>query len=68
MFLRLFSFAPRTSIQPVGFLRSLGTSILSSPLRYLPVIERGDLIKSSTVPSPTSSPPFTPAPGPMSTI
>ena len=43
-----------------------GTGTLSSPERYLPVHERGAAMRSSTVPSATTWPPWMPAPGPMS--
>ena len=52
---------------PLPFLRVLGTSILSSPLKYLPVKLFLFFITSSGVPKATTLPPFSPAPGPMST-
>ena len=50
IFFRLCSFAPTTFSQPVGFLRSDGTGIFSSPLKYFPVMEFGFFIRSSAVP------------------
>ena len=67
IFFRLCSFAPTTFSHPVGFLRSDGTGIFSSPLKYFPVMEFGFFIRSSAVPIATSSPPCSPAPGPIST-
>ena len=68
IFLRLFSLAPLTLIQPAGFLRSAGTGILILPDRYAPVSESLHAIMSAAVPVATTSPPFLPAPGPISTI
>ena len=68
IFLRLFSLAPLTVIQPVGFLRFAGTGILILPLRYAPVSESLHAIISAAVPVATTSPPLRPAPGPISTI
>lgn len=39
-----------------------------APERYWPVRDRGSAMISSTVPAATTSPPWTPAPGPMSTM
>ena len=68
IFLRLFSLAPRTFNQPVGLRLVAGTGILIFPLRYAPVIDSGHAIISLAVPTATTSPPFLPAPGPISTI
>ena len=66
---RLFCVAPLISMKwPLPSRRCSGTSIFFRPERYFPVILRGALQISSTVPSATSSPPCMPAPGPMSTI
>ena len=67
IFLRLFSAAPLIFRKPVGFLLSSGTGIRIRPLKYAPVTERSFFISSSAVPIPTSSPPCSPAPGPIST-
>ncbi len=69
MFLRLLARAPLTvSRRPrVGLRRSLGAAICLKPVRYCPVRLFGLAITSSGVPSATTSPPCTPAPGPMST-
>ena len=68
MFFRLFSAAPRTVIQPVGFLRSDGTGILSLPLKYAPVTDSWLSIISWAVPMAITCPPCSPAPGPISTM
>ncbi len=44
-----------------------GTGTVRSPVRYWPVSESGFAMMSAGVPSATISPPWTPAPGPMST-
>ena len=44
-----------------------GSAPISSPDRYLPVSEFGSAISSSACPAATISPPWMPAPGPMST-
>ena len=44
-----------------------GTEIYTFPLKYWPVIEFSLAITSSGVPTATTSPPCTPALGPMST-
>ena len=65
---RLWPQAPESVSQPrSGLRRSFGTGIFSSPLRYLPVRERSLAMTSSGVPAARTSPPFSPAPGPMST-
>ena len=46
--------------------RFFGTSILRLPLMYCPVNDSGTAIIASSGPSATTSPPCTPAPGPMS--
>ena len=66
MFFRLFSRAPRTVIHPEGIRLSDGMGICSSPERYLPVTDRSHSWISSAVPTATTSPPFSPAPGPIS--
>ena len=68
IFLRLFSLAPNTLIEPVGCLLVSGTSILSLLLRYAPVMDSLTFIMSFAVPSATTCPPCSPAPGPISTI
>ena len=68
MFLRLCSRAPRTSSSPVGLRRCAGTAIFRAPERNCPVREFGLRMISSAVPQATTSPPCTPAPGPMSTM
>ena len=68
IFFRLFCFAPRTVSHPVGFFLTSGTGILTLPLRYAPVMDFSFCINSSAVPIPTSSPPCSPAPGPISTM
>src|SRR5215217_5800632 len=68
MFLRLCSRAPRTTSQPsFGSRRMAGTGIDRAPERYCPVIDRFSLTRSLTDPLTTTSPPCSPAPGPMST-
>ena len=66
---RLFCLTPfRTSIRSGDTVRRIsGTSILYSPERYFPVTDLGSAMMSSTLPAATTSPPCTPAPGPMST-
>ena len=53
---------------PVGLRLTSGTGIFHSPLKYLPVTDSGTFIISSAVPHATTSPPWEPAPGPISTI
>ena len=66
---KLFSFAPRTvRMLPLPLRRSVGTAIFIFPLRYCPVSDRGVAMISSGVPAATTSPPWTPAPGPTSMI
>ena len=66
---RLFSEAPITStFFPVPLRLVSGTLMTFLPDRYCPVMEFSDFMISSGVPSATSSPPWMPAPGPMSTI
>ena len=67
IFFKLFSLAPfisRYFLLP--FLLTEGTSILSVPFRYLPVILFSLFITSSGVPAATTFPPSSPAPGPIS--
>ena len=69
MFLRLFSLAPRiTRLLPFPARRDAGTGICFFPLRYCPVADSGHAQISSMLPAATTLPPFTPAPGPISTI
>ena len=68
IFFRLFSAAPTTFSQPVGFLRTEGTGIFFAPLKYCPVTESGHAIISCAFPTATTFPPCSPAPGPMSTM
>ena len=68
IFFKLFSSAPLTVKNPVGCFLSFGTGIFNSPLKYFPVIDSGHCIISSAVPIATSSPPCSPAPGPISTM
>ena len=69
MFFKLF---PDASIisrnNPLPFFLILGISTFFSPDKYLPVIDFGDLLMSLALPSATTKPPLTPAPGPISTI
>ena len=68
IFFKLFSSAPvisRYFLFP--FLLFSGTSIFSFPVKYLPVILFSFFITSSGVPAATTSPPCTPAFGPIST-
>ena len=67
MFLRLLPRALMTlSARRVLRGRRSGIGTDSSPERYLPVHDFGASIRSSTWPSATISPPWMPAPGPMS--
>ena len=68
-FLRLLPRAPFSlSISlRLGTWRFAGTSIRFLPDRYCPVSERGAFRMSASLPCATTSPPCTPAPGPMST-
>ena len=67
-FWRLFARAPTTEIVfPLPARRVSGTGIESSPERYFPVSDRGKRTSSAAFPSPTTSPPWIPAPGPRST-
>ena len=68
IFFRLFSLAPYTFSQSVGFLRTSGTGIFKRPLRYAPVTDFSFFISSSAVPTATTSPPCSPAAGPISTM
>ena len=68
IFFRLFSAAPRTVSHPVGLRRSDGTGIFNLPLKYAPVMDSSHCIISSAVPTATTCPPCSPAPGPISTI
>ena len=68
-FFRLFSCAPLISRnKPLPLRRLAGTSIFLRPLRYWPVIEFSHCMTSCGVPLAITSPPCTPAPGPISTI
>ena len=69
IFFKLLPVAPRiSSRRPSGSRRCLGTGIYFLPLRYWPVIEAGTPAISAAVPWATTSPPCSPAPGPMSRI
>ena len=69
MWSKLFSAAPRTVRQwPLPGRRRGGTGMVLAPERYWPVRDFGSAMISSTVPAATTSPPWTPAPGPMSTM
>ena len=68
MFFRLFSCAPMTFSQPDGFFRSSGTGIFIFPLKYAPVTEFLFFMISCAFPTATTSPPCSPAPGPISTM
>ena len=57
-----------TKKSPVGAFRSEGTGILIRPLKYAPVMESGLSIISCAVPVAITSPPCSPALGPISTI
>ena len=66
---RLFSAAPRiTRLWPLPARRWAGTGMLLAPERYWPVMDSGTAMISSAVPAATTSPPWTPALGPMSMI
>ena len=67
-FLRLFSQHPVIVIQLFFpyLLLAFGTSIFMAPERNIPVIPLFDFITSSGVPAEMTSPPYLPAPGPMS--
>ena len=69
MSFRLFSRAPtmRTHL-PLPVRRSPGMATVRWPLRNCPVNDSGRAMMSSIVPSATTRPPCSPAPGPMSTI
>ena len=68
-FLRLFSSAPFIYRKfPLPSRLFSGTGIIILPLRYWPVMLFLFFIISLAVPSATISPPWTPAPGPISTI
>ena len=65
--LRLFAVQPKILKAPRrGFLRFPGSSIMRLPVRYAPVSESGFAMISAGVPAATTSPPSSPAPGPMS--
>ena len=67
-FFRLWARAPTTRTAPLPFaLRFFGTGSCFVPASHGPVIEAGFAISSAGVPSATIFPPWTPAPGPMST-
>ena len=68
-FFKLFCFAPLISMKPFSILRLFeGVSIFNFPLKYCPVMLLGSSIKFCTLPVATTSPPWTPAYGPMSTM
>ncbi len=67
IFFRLNCFAPLIMIKVLLCFRTLGISILSFRDRYFPVSESGLYMTSSGDPTATTSPPWTPAPGPIST-
>ena len=65
---RLFSRAPLSSSRsPSAGRRTCGTRISFPPERYCPVRERSSARRPSRSPEWTTSPPCSPAPGPMST-
>ena len=67
--LRLCRDAPSIRIsRPEGTRRDPGTGIFDFPLRYAPVSECASFRISPSVPAATTSPPCSPARGPMSTI
>src|SRR6186713_3124837 len=66
MFLRLLPRALMTFNARRERARRSGIGTLNSPERYLPVQDFGASIRSSTWPSATISPPWMPAPGPIS--
>ena len=65
---RLCSAAPRIVKWPLSSSRRGGIAILRVPERNWPVTEPLTRITSFAVPSATTSPPCSPAPGPMSTM
>ncbi|MNJ23484.1 hypothetical protein D3C77_178720 [compost metagenome] len=68
-FLRLLPVAPETlsiRLRSMGRRPSAGSSISRAPVRYWPVRELGLAMTSAGVPSAHTSPPWTPAAGPMS--
>ena len=67
-FFRLCSRAPRTVKWPRPGLRAAGMAMLRLPDRNCPVTDRGSARMSSSTPLITTSPPCSPAPGPMSTM
>ncbi len=66
--LRLFSDAPSIFINPLGFLLFSGIGMVYSLERYFPVSDLSFFTKSWIFPVATTSPPFSPAPGPISTM
>jgi len=69
IFFKLCSSAPIISkYLPFPFLLLSGISIFNLFDRYFPVNDLSDFRTSSTFPSKTISPPFSPAPGPISII
>ena len=68
IFFRLFSLAPVMLSHPLGPRLTSGTGICFLPLKYCPVADSGICIISRAVPWATTSPPWEPAPGPMSTM
>ena len=67
IFFKLFSLAPVTFRYPDGDLLSFGTGITILRLRYAPVIDFFDFMISCADPAAITSPPCSPAPGPIST-
>ena len=68
IFFKLCSLAPFIfSFFPMPFLLFFGVSMHIFPLKYFPVMLFSFFITSSGVPSATTSPPASPAPGPIST-
>ena len=67
-FFKLFSWAPYTSKVFVKVLLCFGKGIFFFPLKYWPVMESLFFIISLAVPTATTCPPCSPAPGPISTI
>src|SRR5262249_46063330 len=67
--LRLFSRPPRTvSVLPLPVLLLPGVAIARLPDRYWPVGDALHVSRSSTLPCTTTRPPWTPGPGPISTM
>ena len=68
IFCRLFCLAFFIVIYPFGSRRRSGISILRLPLIYWPVVEVSCARIAAGGPATTTSPPSSPAPGPISTI